>query len=46
MEKLFALFKGLKILCTDFSHILEKKGKLFKGGGYQLKKYSILTSLL
>ena len=24
--------EGFKILCTDFDHILEKKGKLFKWG--------------
>jgi len=26
------LLEAFKILCTDFDHILEKKGKLFKGG--------------
>ena len=26
------LFEGFKILLTDFDHILEKGGKLFKGG--------------
>jgi hypothetical protein len=26
------LFEGFTILCTDFDHILEKRGKPFKGG--------------
>jgi hypothetical protein len=28
------LLEGFKILCTDFDHILEKNGKVFKGGYY------------
>ena len=28
------LFEGFKLLCSDFDIILEKGGKLFKGGYY------------
>ena len=28
------LFEGFKILCTDFDHILEKRGETIQGGYY------------
>jgi hypothetical protein len=28
------LFEGFEILCTDYDHILEKRGIVFKGGHY------------
>ena len=31
MRKLFA---GFKILCTDFDHILKKRGETIQGGYY------------
>ena len=31
------LFEGFEILCTDYDHMLEKVGILFKGGHYSRK---------
>jgi hypothetical protein len=31
------LFEGLKILRTDYDHILKKEGIVFKGGHYSRK---------
>ena len=40
------LFEGFEILCTDYDHMLEKRGDIIQGstlykGGHYLRKYGI-----
>ena len=40
------LFEGFEILCTDYDHMLEKRGNIIQGrtlykGGHSSRKYGI-----